>query len=229
LAVLGGGLGLTAIALAAALFALVAPGGGAPAAQAPSTFEVTEAATTETIAPAIATPAAEGPAPVWTVDPRASSIVFAYTVDDGSGANAFEGRFTRWRADIRFDPNDLANSAVAVTIDTASAETSVAAHANTLREAGWFNPARYPTATFRAREFRQRDGGYEARGELTIRDRGRNIDLPFTLTIDGATAQMGGALTLDREDFGIGEGSEANRMISREIGLTLRVRANRAP
>src|SRR5690606_35599058 len=103
-------------------------------------------------------------------DPRASSIGFAFAYNDGQTATRFEGRFTRWRADIRFDPNDLAASRATVTIETASATDGVAMHDRALPGPDWFNATAHPTATFRASEVRHLGGdAYEARGELIIR------------------------------------------------------------
>jgi cytochrome b561 len=232
LAVLGVGLSLTAVALASALFALFAGGASAPPPQS-STIEIAEPGTPppaptgpDAVAPA---PVAEGAAPAWRVDPASSSIGFAFSIDDGSGATPIQGRFTRWRADIRFDPANLDRSSALVTIETASATTGVAAQDSALPTPPWFDSAAHPTATFRAAEFRRRGQGYEARGELTIKGRTRNLDLPFALSIDGATAVMTGRLAIDRRDFDIGENTEADDMVSRDVNVSIRVEAARAP
>jgi cytochrome b561 len=239
LAVLGVGLSLTAIALAVTLFAaasmISAP--AAPAA-APSSFEVIEnaapeapaanAAGSEATLPAPDAVPAQPSVPAWTVDTRSSAIRFAYSYEDESGATAFNGRFTRWRADIRFDPGNPEASSANVSIETASASTGVAAHDSTLPTAEWFNAGANPRATFRTTRIRARgDGQYEARGELTIRGQTRTVDLPFTLTIDGDRARMTGSTTIDRRDFGIGTDGAGDDLISRQIELSIRVDATR--
>ncbi|MEQ1491477.1 MAG: YceI family protein [Terricaulis sp.] len=235
LAVLGAGFSFVAVALAAALFSLLSGGSPAASPQAQSSFEVVETpATTATEAPAttttVAPPAAAGQASAWRVDAARSSIAFAFSMDDGSGnSSRIDGRFARWRADIRFDPNDLENSAVAVTIDTGSASDGVASHDAYMREPGWFDVDAHPTATFRATDFRRRGDGYEARGELTIKDRDRNVRLPFTLTINGDNATMNGTIAIDREDFDLGKDVEGSEMISRNVDVTIRVQATRSP
>jgi cytochrome b561 len=232
LAIIGVGLSLTLIGLAAGAFYVFGGGAAATSPQAQSSFEVVETpATTE--APATTeTPAPEpaDAAPSWRVDPARSSIAYAFTLDDGSGgASRIEGRFGRWRADLRFDPNDLERSAVAVTIETGSASNGIAAHDAAMREPGWFDTTAHPTATFRATEFRRRGDGYEARGELTIKGRDRNVDLPFTLAINGDTAVMNGTVAIDREEFGLGDDVEGGEMVSRNVDVTIRVQATRAP
>jgi cytochrome b561/polyisoprenoid-binding protein YceI len=233
LAVLGAGLSVTAVALAAALFALfgnaAAPG---PAPQEQSTIEITEPppAPAPGEAPAAVAPGEtpEAAAPSWRVNAASSSIQFAFSIDDGSGANRIEGRFTRWRADIRFDPANLDRSSALVTIETASATTGIDAQDSTLPTEPWFNAAAHPNATFRATEFRRRGEGYEARGTLTIKGRDRNIGLPFTLVIDGDNAVMNGRLSIDRRAFDVGSGTEADDMVSREVDVSIRVEATRA-
>ncbi len=235
MAVLGAGFALIAIAAATALYA-VASLGPATAQGPASTFDVVEEAAldAEPMAPA-ATVAAEdeeqpGATPTWSVDQRASAIEFSYVFADESGESRFNGRFTGWRADIRFDPNNLDASTVVVRIDTRSARTGVAAHDNALPEPGWFNAAAHPTAEFRSTRIRSRgEGQYEARGDLTIKGENRQVDLPFTLSITGDRASVSGTVTIDRRQFGVGEGAAADELISNDIDISVRVEASRAP
>lgn len=235
LAIIGVGISVTLIGLAAGAFYVFGGGTAATSPQAQSSFEVIEPAATTVAPPTTETPAAPAPgvpgqAVAWRVDPARSSIGYAFTLDDGAGGESrIEGRFSRWRADIRFDPEDLANSIVAVVIETGSATNGIAAHDAAMREPGWFDSAAQPTATFRSADFRRRGDGYEARGNLTIKRRDRNVELPFTLIIDGNTAVMNGTITLDREDFDLGDDVEGEEMVSRNVDVTIRVQATRAP
>lgn len=236
LAIIGGGLALTAIALAAAIFAITSGGPSAPAPQDASTIEITEptAPGAEALVPSAPTteeaaPAAPGAPSAWRVDSGASAIRFDYLYTDESGDAPMSGRFTRWRADIRFDANNLDGSSANVTIETASADTSAPYHNTTLPSLGWFNSAAQPNATFRTTEIRARDGGYEARGRLTIRGVTRDARLPFTLAIQGDRAVMDGRVTIDRRDFGIGEDAEGDDMIGRDVTINVHVEAVRAP
>lgn len=229
--ILGVGLSIAGVAIAAALLAAlsyVVANGAAPEIAPPqqaSVMEIVEppAAADETIV-------AAGPAapPVWRVDARNSRIAFAYVYEDEGGQSRFSGRFTRWRADIRFDPADLEASAVDVRIETASAETGAPTHDNALAGAGWFNPGQFPQARFRAGDIRREGAGYEARGDLTIAGRTRAVRLPFTLDITSDRAVMNGRITIDRRDFGIGEDAEGDELIGRDVAIEVRVEAQRA-
>lgn len=236
LAALGIGLGLAGIALAAALFAASSyVASSAP--QAASTIEIAEPAPPEPAeieaeaqTPEVAAePATPGAPASWRVDTGASAINFTYIYSDESGDAQMRGRFTRWRADIRFDAENLPASRANVTIETASANTSAPYHNNTLPTASWFNSAAQPNATFVATDIRATSNGYEARGTLTIRGQARPARLPFTLAINGNRAVMDGTLTISRRDFGIGVGAEGDDMIGPDVVINVHVEASRAP
>lgn len=234
LAALGFGFAAIAIAMSAALYA-VANLNRVETAQAPppSRVEIVEPgaspAPEAVAAPGAAAPEAPPAQPAtWRVDPRASSIRFAFDYDDQAGApTRFEGRFRRWRADIRFDPANLAQSYAAVTIETASASDGVELHDDALPTEPWFDSANYPHASFRTTEIRRDGDGYRARGRLTIKGRAREVDLPFTLIVSGDVATMAARTSIDRRDFDIGERSDADDFISRDIELDIRVEAVR--
>lgn len=234
LAVLGIGLGFTALALASALYA-ASTFSQAPQPHAESSIEIVEEEHGE--APAAGDDdeaelpaAAPAGAPSWRVDPRASSLGFAFAYDDGeSEPTRFEGRFTRWRADIRFDPADLDASSAVVTIETASATDGVQIHDNALPTEPWFDAAAHPTAVFRTTSIRRDGDGYIARGELTMKGRTRDVELPFTLSIEAGRAAMRGRAVIDRRDFDIGERSDAADFISRDVEIIVRLEAVQAP
>lgn len=231
LAVLGAGLGLTALAGAALLYAGLTLGSDAAApvqitphieSSAPAVAAPEPSAPSADAAPASA-PA--GAAPAWQVDRAQSAIRFSGV---HAGA-AFQGAFSRWRAEIAFDPANLDASMANVTIETASAADGVAVHDAALPEAEWFDVARHPAARFRTTRISARgDGGYEARGTLTIKGRPIDISLPFTLSIDGEQAIMDGRLRLSRREADLGMGSDPDaEWVSADIDIDIHVVANR--
>jgi len=234
LAVLGLGLSAVAVALVAGAFAL---GGfvNATAPQHASAIEIAapaQQAPAQPAAPEMAAPAAPalpGAPAHWQVDAARSAIQFSYDYTDESGETRLNGRFARWRADIRFDAENLAASAATVTIEPGSAATSAALHDRTLAGPGWFDAGRFPTARFQTREIRRSGDGYEARGDLTIRDRTRDVRLPFTLTVEGQRAIMDGRLSIDRRDFDLGDGADGDDQIGRTVEIVVHVEAARAP
>lgn len=186
----------------------------------------TREAAPATTAPASAAAPSSGPPPVWRVNAARSSIRFS----GEQGGARFNGAFSRWHGDIRFDPANLAASTANVTIETASAADGNPLHDPQFATADWFDSANHPNATFRATRFTARGGDrYEARGDLTIKGHTVHVALPFTLAITGDQAVMSGHVSVDRRAVGLGVGSEADEYVSQMIDVTVRVEAQRAP
>ena len=161
----------------------------------------------------------------WRVIPATSTIGFASSVED----TAFRGVFTRWTADIRFDPANLAGSSARVVIDPTSANSGLADRDKTLRETDWFDTQHSPQAVFQTTSIRAVSAGrYEALGTLSIKGRATPVTLPFTVAITGANADMQGALTVDRIRLGLGAQIQTD-MVPVNVAVSVRVHASRAP
>lgn len=162
----------------------------------------------------------------WTLDKTASSLRFAATQ---TGAR-FEGRFENFSADITFDPEDLKNASISVTVDVASARTGDRQRDAALPERDWFNAREHPTARFVSDEVvKTGENAYEARGTLTIRGVSKEVALPFALTIDGKRAHAEGSVTIIRTDFGVGQGEFATgQWVGLEVDVSFVVEAIRA-
>lgn len=176
-------------------------------------------------------------APEWTVDPAKSSIGFT---GRQMGVPS-KGRFKSFTAKVRFDPGDLAGSAVEVTVDAASADAGNPDIDKELKQPKWFDVARFPTVRFMTTAFRakgQEAGGkgeYEAAAKLTIRDVTADVVLPFKLEIgpDPAdpgqlVARMTGALTISRTKFGVGRDEwRDTKIVGDDVELNIDVLARR--
>ena len=172
----------------------------------------------------LASPAAATP---WTVDGDTSRLGFVGT----QVGTPFEGAFTRFDAEILFDPDDLENAVVTVVIDVASFDSGSAERDDTAMGSEWFDSETFPEARFETSGFTATgDGAYEATASLTIRDVSQSLVLPFTLTIDGDTARMSGEVPLDRRDFDLGTGQWAGAdLVGHDVTVTVDLTAVRAP
>ena len=172
-------------------------------------------------APAVAAPAA------WKVDPARSAVSFngAHTT-----LGAFTGAFKGWTARISFDPADLAHSRVAVTIPTAGVKTGKDLIDAAWKDKEWFDVAAHPTASFSATRFKALGGNkYSAAGALTIKGKAYAATLPFTLAIEGKTATMNAALTLDRTKLNIGMSSDPGAdWVAKAVTVKISLRATRS-
>lgn len=141
--------------------------------------------------------------PTWIVDKAASKLAFTSSF----GGIGFDGSFRTWDAQIAFDPKALATSKVVVSIDTKSVTTGNGERDEALPTADWFSVAKYPKATFQATKFTALGGNkYQAAGTLTLRGVSAPVNLPFTLVIAGGKATMDGVATVNRGQFGVGQG-----------------------
>ncbi|WP_332818362.1 YceI family protein [Sphingopyxis sp.] len=183
--------------------ALPVPALATPAPPAASATKEDESATAET---PDAAPADTGqPLADWTV---ASGGRLGFTARwNGEAVN---GRFDRWRAAIRFSPDELARSQIRVTVDLASADTGDGQRDDSLKGSDFFDTGAHPSAVFTARDVRHLGGDrYEARGTLDLRGVGKPATVRFTLRIDGDRARVAGTARIDRTAFGVGQGEWA--------------------
>jgi polyisoprenoid-binding protein YceI len=161
----------------------------------------------------------------WEVDNRDSHIKFTATQQ----GTAFTGEFTDFTADINFNADDLGEASVEAVINLASVEAGDSERNSALPGKDWFHVKKYPTATFTSDDFQKlADGEYEARGSLTIRDVENPVTLPFTLEITGDEAVMKGSLSLDRSDYGVGQGSyKTDEWVGFDVDVDIAITANR--
>jgi polyisoprenoid-binding protein YceI len=150
---------------------------------------------------------ADGPAAAthWTADPAHSTLTFSAMQ---AGAH-FEGRFATFDPQIDFDVANPAAGSFVVTVATASAETRDKERDETLRGKDFFDASRWPQARFATTGFSAAGKGrFEAQGKLTIRDTTHPVRLPFTFVVaaDGRTARLSGGTTIQRLDYGVGQG-----------------------
>jgi len=155
------------------------------------------------LAAALAMPA-QG-ATTWAMDPAHSQLAFTATATGGE----FDGQFRRFRADISFDPADLASSRFHVEIETGSADTQDADRDAALAGKDFFASDRWPRATYEASRFvAMKDGRYQALGRLTIRGISHDVPVVFTFPTAGSgrAAVLSGGATIHRLDYGVGQG-----------------------
>lgn len=162
-------------------------------------------------------------ASTWTVDHANSRLGF----EAKQGETPFSGQFQNFTAKIIFDPENLTNAQIDVTIDMASATTGAADKDSALPGTDWFNTAEHPQATFKSTTVRTTgDSAYEAEGALTIRDKSTPLTLPFTLAIDGDQAKAEGRVTIDRLDFGVGT-NQPETIASHAVDIIVDIAATR--
>ena len=135
--------------------------------------------------------------------PAQSEIVF---VSKQMGVPV-EGRFTRFDAQIAFDPKKPEAGKASFSIDLASASLGAAETEAELKLPGWLNSAKVPQARFESTRMKALGGGqFEITGKLTLKGVTRELVVPARLAPAGGLTLATGSFTLKRVDFNIGEG-----------------------
>lgn len=152
----------------------------------------------------LATPASA--AQHWKVDFAKSTLGFTVPW----GGQPFKGVFRSWKADIDFDPADLAHARAAITIDIGSETSGDSETDDGIKGAEGFAVSQFPNAVFRATGFTHKGGNqYVAAGTLSVKGIARDVTLPFTLTLSGNTAHVVGHAQVVRTEFTVGTGEWA--------------------
>ena len=149
-----------------------------------------------------------------------SALTFATKYQGEVFVGSLPGFVTR----LRFDPAQLADARLEVTIPLAGATIDNPDGTETLRSGDFFDVARFPQARFEATTFRSLGGKrYAADGTLTLRGASRPVTLDFTWT-PGARPLLAGRATVKRLDFGVGGGDWADTdIIPNEVAVSTRV------
>lgn len=165
----------------------------------------------------------------WTVNPDESFIRFTAQQQ----GKAFEGKFTEFNASILFDPDNLEESEVTVTIPLQGVDAGDKDRNDTLPSKAWFSAKEFPVATFRSNQITEvGQGSYLAISSLSIKGMTHEIELPFTLspakTAIGETTVMTGMISLDRTQWKIGEDPwNTGEWVSKGIKLNIQITATR--
>ncbi len=164
-------------------------------------------------------------AATWTVDHAKSRLGFSV---QWSG-ETFAATFRSWKADIAFDPADLAHAKVVATIDLASETSDSPDNDDGLKGPQGFATGQFPAAKFETTGFTSKGGNaYVATGRLTLHGITRPVTLPFTLTIAGNSATMKGTATVDRLVYEIGTDSDATgTFVGKDIGISVELVATK--
>lgn len=165
----------------------------------------------------------------WKVDPSHSTIRFEI--------NHFfvpvPGKFSEFKADIAFDPQNLAESAVTITIPVSSIDTDNEKRDKHLQSGDFFDAKKWPEMTFVSSSFKKTgDDSFSMTGSLSIRDVTKQVEIPFTVlgmekvkkSMLGKTEILGIKIewNLDRTEYGVGTGSWAATTV---VGDDVSIRA----
>jgi polyisoprenoid-binding protein YceI len=140
------------------------------------------------------------------VDPEHSTIEFRVV---HMLVSKTTGHFTEYQGFIDMDAEAETVKAIEAAIKTASVNTNHAKRDAHLRNADFFDVEKYPTMTYRMKQYQKTADGYQAVGELTLR--GMTKDITLMGNFNGVAKDPWGNLRagfnaegkLNRKDFGM--------------------------
>ena len=111
---------------------------------------------------------------------------------------------------ISFDPTDIQNSKMDVTLDLSTIKTGIDKRDKDIKEEEtWFDIAKYPLIAFKSSRVTKTGAGYVLDGTLTIKGVSKKAQIPFTFSDTGGKGAFIGTLKLNRLDFNVGKSSSA--------------------
>jgi len=176
---------------------------------------------------ALAAPMAVAQYSTWTSDPAHSEVDFS--IKHGGVSNV-HGRFGAVAATLVFNEADVTKSTVTATIDVATVDTGVAFRDADLRSSGFFDVAKFPTATFTSTSVVKNGSKLTVSGNFTV----HGVTKPVVLDVEGPSQPAEGMMdhkthsgfsattTISRSAFGIGS-SAPTALVGDEVKLTIEV------
>jgi polyisoprenoid-binding protein YceI len=119
------------------------------------------------------------------------------------------GRFNEFEGEVHFDPHDLTDSSIRMSIQAASIDTYNKDRDDHLKGQEFFDTARFPSITFSSKTISKQLGGYAVHGDLTIKGITKKVSLsvhiqgPVKNAHGEETIGIIGEMTLNRKDFDI--------------------------
>ncbi|HEY4156069.1 MAG TPA: YceI family protein [Puia sp.] len=134
------------------------------------------------------------------------------------------GSFSAPSGEIRFDPDNPADARFDVSVSAASINTDNNLRDGHLRGEDYLDTKNYPRIRFvsvRVQPARKK-GSYQMTGNLTIRDKTKEISFPFTADPSGTGYLFAGDFKINRKEFGVGGSSTVSDNLTVELKVLAR-------
>jgi len=130
-----------------------------------------------------------------------------------------KGSFSGLDGRISFDAKDAAKASFDVSIDAASINTDNNMRDGHLKKESYFDVEKYPRIKLvsTAVSGPDKSGHYTFTGQLTIRDKTKEISFPFIATPMGDDLIFKGSFSINRRDFEVGGSSTLSNNVSLDL------------
>jgi len=134
------------------------------------------------------------------------------------------GTLTGLTAKIIFDNSKLIGNVMEASIDAKSINTNNSSRDGHLKKETYFDVVTFPKISMSATLFgKRKEGGWNGYFKLTMKNKTKDIAVPFTFIEKDGKATIKTTFTINRLDFGIGESS---MILSDYVIITIEVIAS---
>lgn len=118
-----------------------------------------------------------------------------------------DGSFRGFKGELTFDPNALPASSLKGLVEVATINTDNTKRDNHLRSDDYFDAAKYKFIEINSKKLYKKGDGFAGLFNVTIKDKTKEVEIPFNFSTTGANGVFEGSFTIDRRDFGVGGNS----------------------
>jgi polyisoprenoid-binding protein YceI len=157
----------------------------------------------------------------WKFVPDKAAVKFVIYNDKNE--TEAEGVLTGLKGGATFDSTKLAAASINASVDAKTINSGIELRDESLRSADFFEVEKYPSISFISEEITKEGNTYFAKGQLTIKDVSKRINIPFYINKEGNTKMiLIGKFTINRLDFNVGTNGDGvgNKV---ELQLTIPV------
>ena len=109
---------------------------------------------------------------------------------------------------VHFAPENLNGSTIEASVDVNTINTDNSSRDEHLRSEDFFDVSRFPKISLKSVAFKHKSGNnYTGTFILTIKDKSKQIEMPFTFLDKESTVEFKGTFKINRLDFGVGSSS----------------------
>ncbi|MGQ0827351.1 MAG: YceI family protein [Bacteroidota bacterium] len=135
-----------------------------------------------------------------------------------------DGTFGGLHANIIFDGSKNYGNFLETSVDVSSVNTGIDKRDAHLKKAEYFDVEKYPKIVMKANLFsKEKDGSYKGYFKLIIKDKTRDVLIPFTFNEKDDKGTFKAIFTINRLDWGVGKSSMVlsdNVTVSIEVNVT---------
>ncbi len=137
------------------------------------------------------------------------------------------GHFGGIQTALVFSPDKLASSSLKGSIDVATINTGIDKRNKDLQGENYFDVSKYKTIQMSSTKFAKKGNQYVGTFNVNIKGKAKAIEVPFTFSENGNTAEFKGTFTINRRDFGVGGKGGLAMFMSDNANVTIDIKAKK--